>query len=151
MLDVDRALLDARAAGGAAPQDVGVDDPALLGGADQRAHGLLGGGAHDPLVAGLRARGGPCRVPASWKSGTWSSGAVCEPRMYGALANRWSRRFMISSLGDSGLPVFQAGHCDWQRPHSVQVAMSSMAVHLKSSTLPTPKVSLVRVGLLEVE
>jgi hypothetical protein len=73
--------------------------------------------------------------------GTWSSGAVCVPRMYGALANRWSRRFMISSLGDSGLPVFQAGHCDWQRPHSVQVAMSSMAVHLKSSTLATPKVS----------
>jgi hypothetical protein len=48
---------------------------------------------------------------------------------------------MISSLGDSGLPVFQAGHCDWQRPHSVQVAMSSMAVHLKSSTLATPKTS----------
>ena len=48
---------------------------------------------------------------------------------------------MISSFGDSGLPVFQAGHCDWQRPHSVHVAMSSMAVHLKSSTLATPKVS----------
>ena len=48
---------------------------------------------------------------------------------------------MISSLGDSGLPVFQAGHCDWQRPHSVQVAMSSIAVHRKSSTLATPKVS----------
>ena len=31
---------------------------------------------------------------------------------------------MITSLGDSGLPVFQAGHCDWQRPHSVQVAKS---------------------------
>jgi hypothetical protein len=30
VLDVDRALLDAGAAGGAAPQDVGVDDPALL-------------------------------------------------------------------------------------------------------------------------
>ena len=61
--------------------------------------------------------------------------------MYGAFANRWSRRFMISSLGLSGLPVFQAGHWLWQRPHSVQVAMSSMAVHLKSSTLATPKVS----------
>ena len=31
---------------------------------------------------------------------------------------------MITSFGDSGLPVFQAGHCDWQRPHSVQVAKS---------------------------
>ena len=36
VLDVDRALLDAGAAGGAGPQHVGVDDPALLGGADQR-------------------------------------------------------------------------------------------------------------------
>ena len=32
----------------------------------------------------------------------------------------------MTSLGESGLPVFQAGHCDWQRPHSVQVAKSSM-------------------------
>ena len=48
---------------------------------------------------------------------------------------------MISSFGDSGLPVFQAGHWLWQRPHSVQVAMSSIAVHLKSSTLATPNVS----------
>ena len=31
---------------------------------------------------------------------------------------------MITSFGDSGLPVFHAGHCDWQRPHSVQVAKS---------------------------
>jgi hypothetical protein len=31
---------------------------------------------------------------------------------------------MITSFGDSGLPVFQAGHWDWQRPHSVQVAKS---------------------------
>ena len=45
----------------------------------------------------------------------------------GAFANRWSRRSMITSLGDSGLPVFQAEHRDWQRPHSVQVAMSSRA------------------------
>ena len=37
VLDVDRALLDAGAAGGARPQHVRVDDAALLGGADQRA------------------------------------------------------------------------------------------------------------------
>ena len=30
----------------------------------------------------------------------------------------------MSSFGDSGLSVFHAGHCDWQRPHSVQVAKS---------------------------
>ena len=46
------------------------------------------------------------------------------PIMYGAFASMWSRRSMISSFGESGLPVFHAGHCDWQRPHSVQVAKS---------------------------
>ena len=57
--------------------------------------------------------------------------------MYGAFANAWSRRFMISILGDSGFSVFHAGHCDWQRPHSVQVAKSSMPFQLKSSIEPT--------------
>ena len=69
----------------------------------------------------------------------------------GALANTWSRRSMISSLGDSGLPVFHAGHCDWQRPHSVQVVKSSKPFQVKSSTWPAPKVSVVGVGVLEVE
>ena len=27
----------------------------------------------------------------------------------------------MTSFGDSGFSVFHAGHCDWQRPHSVQV------------------------------
>ena len=40
---------------------------------------------------------------------------------------------MISILGESGFSVFQAGHCDWQRPHSVQVAKSSMPFQVKSS------------------
>ena len=57
-------------------------------------------------------------------SGVFSSGDSLPSRKYGALANMWSRRFMITSLGDSGLPVFHAGHCDWQRPHSVQVVKS---------------------------
>ncbi len=61
--------------------------------------------------------------------------------MYGALANMWSRRSMITSLGDSGLPVFHAGHWDWQRPHSVQVVKSSMPFQVKSSILPRPKTS----------
>ena len=54
VLDVDRALLDAGAAGGAGPQHVRVDDAALLGGADQRAVGLRLPGSGDPAEAGLR-------------------------------------------------------------------------------------------------
>ena len=42
------------------------------------------------------------------------------------------------SLGLSGLPVFQAGHCSWQRPHSVQVEKSSQPFHEKSSMAPAP-------------
>ena len=45
---------------------------------------------------------------------------------------------MISSLGESGFSVFQAGHCDWQRPHSVQVVKSRMPFQEKSSIVPTP-------------
>ena len=48
---------------------------------------------------------------------------------------------MITSLGDKGLPVFQAGHCDWQRPHSVQVVKSRKPFHVKSSILPRPNTS----------
>ena len=48
---------------------------------------------------------------------------------------------MMTSLGERGLPVFQAGHCDWQRPHSVQVAKSSMPFQVKSSILPRPNTS----------
>src|SRR5829696_3598629 len=51
VLDVDGALLDAGAAVGAAPQDVGVDDPALLEGAHQWAVGLRIVGALDAGVA----------------------------------------------------------------------------------------------------
>ena len=48
---------------------------------------------------------------------------------------------MTSSLGDSGLPVFHAGHCDWQRPHSVQVEKSRMPFQENCSTWETPKTS----------
>jgi len=47
----------------------------------------------------------------------------------------------MSSFGLSGLPVFQAGHCDWQRPHSVHVAKSSMPFQVKSSMTPRPNLS----------
>ena len=60
---------------------------------------------------------------------------------------------MISILGDSGFSVFQAGHCDWQRPHSVQVAMSRRPFQAKSSILPTPDhcVLVEVLDLLEVD
>ena len=45
----------------------------------------------------------------------------------------------MSSLGESGLSVFQAGHWLWQRPHSVHVEKSSRPFQVKSSTLPTPR------------
>ncbi len=61
-------------------------------------------------------------------------------RERGALAYAWSRRPMMSSFGDSGFSVFQAGHWLWQRPHSVQVVKSRMPFHEKSSSLPTPSV-----------
>ena len=46
---------------------------------------------------------------------------------------------MIRSLGDSGFPVFQAGQASWQRPHSVQVRVSSSCFQLRSSIWPAPK------------
>lgn len=37
--------------------------------------------------------------------------------------------------------MFQAGHCDWQRPHSVQVEKSSRPFQENCSTWETPKTS----------
>ena len=128
VLDVDRALLDAGAAGRAGPQHVRVDDAVDLRAADQRPLGLL--------------------EPSSGRPVRSSSESASR---YGALAKAWSRRSRISSLGDRGFPVFQAGHCDWQRPHSVQVAKSSRPFQVKSSILPRAEDVLVGVGLLEVE
>jgi hypothetical protein len=48
----------------------------------------------------------------------------------------------VTTLGDSGLPVIQAGHCDWHLPHSVQVAMSSRPFQEKSSIFPRPNTSV---------
>jgi hypothetical protein len=36
------------------------------------------------------------------------------------------------------LPVFQAGHCDWHRPHSVHVVKSSRPFQVNCSTAATP-------------
>ena len=53
----------------------------------------------------------------------------------------WSRSAIIISLGESGFSVFQAGHWSWQRPHSVQLAMSRTPFQLKSSAAPTPSLA----------
>ena len=113
VLDVDRALLDAGAAGGARPQHVGVDDAALLGGADQRP--VRTWAALEPVIRPIARLGHAVVLVRRPRSRPRSPAPVLgrasfSPRMYGALANRWSRRSMITSLGDSGLPVFQAGH-----------------------------------------
>ena len=51
-----------------------------------------------------------------------------------------SRIPMMNVLGLSGLPVFQAGHASWQRPHSVQVNPSSRSFQPRSwSVLQTER------------
>ncbi len=91
---------------------------------------------------------------ASCSAVAFSSPVMVRPppaSRYGALAYAWSRSDSTSSFGDSGLPVFQAGHCDWQRPHSVQVVKSSRPFQVNCSTGRDAELILLRVGLLEVE
>ncbi len=103
---------------------------------------------HDHSTSGsmtpppVGAHGSPSVSPTSGRSSSATAAAgPPDPsaRIAGPAAYAWSRSAMISSLGDSGFSVFHAGHCDWQRPHSVQVAKSRMPFQEKSSTLPTPK------------
>ena len=75
-------------------------------------------------------------------SGSASRASSLPASSQGALASAWSRRSRMTILGDSGLPVIQAGHCDWHRPHSVQVAMSSRPFQEKSSIFPRPNTSV---------
>ena len=56
----------------------------------------------------------------------------------GPSANSRSRRPMISSFGDSSLPVAHAGQTSWQRPHSVQDIVSSICFHVMSASVPAP-------------
>jgi len=55
--------------------------------------------------------------------------------------NNSSRRSITTSLGERGLPVFQAGHWLWQRPHSVQDTKSSSCFQVKWPILPAPKIA----------
>ena len=116
MLDVHRALLDAGAAVGAGPQHVGVDDA-------------------------RPRRPAACPAAASTSSVQVVALAPRRPAGTGRLGKAWSRWSRMSILGDSGLSVFQAGHCDWQRPHSVQVEKSRKPFQVMSSILPRPKPS----------
>ena len=110
------SMIGSSSAGRAVP----VEGVAVVGGvlaalarADERALDLL---AH----LGARPRRGPPRASRRGRGARrW------RPCRYGACVNIVSRRFMIMSLGLSGLPVFHAGHCDWQRPHSVQAMKST--------------------------
>ena len=46
---------------------------------------------------------------------------------------------MISSLGESTLPVAKAGQASWQRPHSVHENVSSICFQVRSAAVPAPK------------
>ena len=45
---------------------------------------------------------------------------------------------MITSFGDSDLPVAYAGQTSWQRPHSVQENESTISFHVRSAIVPAP-------------
>ena len=49
---------------------------------------------------------------------------------------------MISSFGESSLPVVKAGQTSWQRPHSVHEKVSIVCFQVRSGTVPAPKRSL---------
>ena len=83
VLDVHRTRLHARATCRAVPDDLVLDD--------------------------LRDSGRAASATAAWKLLTV---ALRFQRAWGPCSKSWSRRSMISNFGESGLPVFHAGHCD---------------------------------------
>ena len=46
---------------------------------------------------------------------------------------------MITSFGQRILPVANAGHASWQRPHSVHENVSSTCFQVRSFATPAPK------------
>ena len=77
---------------------------------------------------GLPRRSRLLSIVVASASGRRALDEVCTPtptwgrRFFpAAVARAWSRRSRMTCLGLNGLPVAQAGHWDWQRPHSVQV------------------------------
>ena len=108
--------------------------------APQLVHDQITSGSITPFASALPTRGRSASFCTS--SGNAALASSDPASRYGALANAWSRRSRMSIFGDSGLPVTHAGHCDWQRPHSVQVPRSSMPFQVRSSILPRPKMSV---------
>ena len=49
---------------------------------------------------------------------------------------------MISSFGDSGLPVFHAGQTFWHRPHSVHVERSRFCFQVRSLSEAAPRTGI---------
>jgi len=105
-----------------------VDDPALLLGADQRPCGLV--------LHRLRQR---------------LALLVRDANNHGAFANALIPQLEDEHLREKRLLGVHAGHCDWQRPHSVQVAKSRKPFQVKSSIFDRPKIVDLGVGLLEVQ
>ena len=68
-----------------------------------------------------------------------AASAATSRSSFGPSAKTWSRRPMISSLGERSLPVFQAGQTSWQRPHSVHENASIVCFQVRSGTVPAPK------------
>src|SRR5487761_708245 len=95
---------------------------------------------HDHSTSGPMGLGTRVWAPAAGPGGEAPSDDASPARASSRddEENMLSRRFMITSLGESGLPVFHAGQTDWQRPHSVHVTKSSICFHVKFSMKPAP-------------
>ena len=141
VLDVDGALLDACTAVRAVPQDLFGDD---LGdqGSGHRGDALgpgyarQGQGGHQ--VEGVR-RGRHALVEEDFAVAQLLVALLLLDDLHVEADSMWSRRPMMSSLGERGFCVFHAGHSSWQRPHSVHEYRSRRAFHEKSSIVPTPR------------
>ena len=79
-------------------------------------------------------------APQVTQSHTDSSGTAPGPaRSPRSPLKTWSRSPMISSLGESSLPVAKAGQASWQRPHSVHEKVSRICFQVRSAAVPAPK------------
>ena len=58
---------------------------------------------------------------------------------------------MISSFGESSLPVAYAGQTSWQRPHSVHDIVSIICFQVMSATVPAPSRIALSSSIVEVE
>ena len=116
-----------------------------LGGEARLDHHQVAAQVDDVVDVLDRDRAGLTQAPQVTQSQTDSSGtapgtsgsSAASPRR--ASASTRSRRPMITSLGDSDLPVAKAGQASWQRPHSVHENVSSTCFQVRSFAVPAPK------------